>query len=193
MYRFFAVLVLVLILIAVVGFSRGWFAVSNESAPDSDRVNIGVTVDKSNIRHDANNASETAHELGANARRETQDLIEKIDNRNRDTGHIHLGSKSIELASGAHAAVAVTRDSSDLAREQLGLTPSTGSNLLASGGVFEQGSTSTTITVEAPAGAREGAITISSKSGVQTLNVTIKATPVNTVAPLRTVEVQNGL
>jgi hypothetical protein len=195
MYRFFAVLICVIILVALVGITRGWFTVTSDTNPANDQVNVGVTVDKSNIRHDANDASAKAHELGENARRETQDLIDKIDHRVHDDARIHIDSKSITIEPGSKADLAVTRDSSDLAREQLGLTPSAGSHLRASGGVFEQGSSATTITIEAPmeAGARDGSVTVSSRSGAQTINVSVKPAPVKTVAPLKTVEVQPGL
>ena len=56
------VLVLILAGIAGLGFYRGWFRVTSDSA--GDKSNVTVTVDKDKIQQDKEKAKDKAQDLG---------------------------------------------------------------------------------------------------------------------------------
>ena len=104
-----------------------------------------------------------------------EDLARKTDSstENRHAG-LTLDKAAIELDAGARTDVTVSRTGDDLKMLQLGLLPSSGSNLLVSGGLFNAGETSTSITVEAPKTARSGRITIEAGNNAAFLAVSVK-------------------
>lgn len=54
-------LVMILLVVACVGFYRGWFGVSTEDQPGE--TNVELRIDKAKIKQDAEAASEKAREL----------------------------------------------------------------------------------------------------------------------------------
>lgn len=61
MRKFLGTLVILVILVAIVGFFRGWFSVSTNDQPEQTKVELKV--DKQRIKEDAKSASETAREI----------------------------------------------------------------------------------------------------------------------------------
>lgn len=63
MRKFLGTLVILALIVAGVGFYRGWFGVSTDDQPGE--TNIEVTIDKDKIKQDAEAASEKARELAS--------------------------------------------------------------------------------------------------------------------------------
>jgi hypothetical protein len=63
MRKFLGTLVILALIVAAVGFYRGWFGVSTDDQPGE--TNIEVTIDKDKIKQDAEAASEKARELAS--------------------------------------------------------------------------------------------------------------------------------
>lgn len=61
MRKFLGTLVILAVIIAGVGFFRGWFGVSSDDQPGE--TNVELTIDKDKIKQDAETASEKAREL----------------------------------------------------------------------------------------------------------------------------------
>jgi hypothetical protein len=70
MARFVSFLLLVVLVIAVVGWYRGWFYAQSDS--DRHATDITVTVDKQKIREDEQSADQAAHNLA-------QEVKNKVD------------------------------------------------------------------------------------------------------------------
>jgi hypothetical protein len=158
----FLIIVCVVLLLAF-AFYRGWFSLSGHSESDAniDKATGEVTVDKAKIKEDTAEATSKAKELGQKASEKTREAVSKIEGPSKsDYTPLALNKKTIELEQGAKTEVTVTRTGGDLNNMQLGLTVSQDCNLLVSGGLFKAGGTETTITVEAPKGARDGSITM---------------------------------
>ncbi len=179
MGRFLAFLVVVILIVGCVGFARGWFFVTSHTDPIDDKVNVGLTVDKGAIRQDSADVKERAKELGNEAKQDAKNVTERFEKR---SAQLHPNVSALKLQPGSKADVTVTRDTKDLKAEQLGLKPSVGSNLLASGGMFGDGAKETTITIEAPADAHDGSVTLTSTAGSEIITVTVS--PVTTATPL---------
>ena len=170
MNRLFVVFALIVFLVLLVGFSRGWFSLTTQDV--NDKSNVEFTVDKKNVRNDAETARVEVTEIGVKAR----DEAHAITGKSGDAAHsrnatLSMEKSSIELAPHSKQSVKVTRADSGLKMLQLGLNPSSGSNLLASGGLFKDGETETAVTVEAPANARDGSIAIIGNGEYLVLNV----------------------
>jgi hypothetical protein len=60
--RFFAVLFVLLLIVAGVGYYRGWFHVASETV--DDKVHVDLTVEKEKIRQDEKKAAEAVNKLG---------------------------------------------------------------------------------------------------------------------------------
>jgi hypothetical protein len=140
-----------------------------------DKSNVQFTVDKKNVRDDADKASDEAKQIGVKTREEARAITRKLDDfAHSKNSTLTLDRTSIELAPDSKLIVKVTRSGSNMKVLQLGLTPSSGSNLLASGGMFKEGETEAAITIEAPANAHNGAITITGNGESSVLNVTVE-------------------
>jgi hypothetical protein len=63
MRKFLGTLVILGMIVAGVGFYRGWFGVSTNDQPDV--TNVEVTIDKERIKQDVEAATEKARELAA--------------------------------------------------------------------------------------------------------------------------------
>jgi hypothetical protein len=61
--RFIRWAVLLLIVLTVIGFYRGWFMVTeSKPEPTNDKVNVTVSVDKDKMKSDVNRAKEKVKE-----------------------------------------------------------------------------------------------------------------------------------
>ncbi len=63
MRKFLGTLVILALIVAAVGFYRGWFDVSTDDQPGE--TNIEMTIDKDKIKQDAESAVEKARELAS--------------------------------------------------------------------------------------------------------------------------------
>lgn len=68
MVRFISGLLVVLLIIVLIGFGRGWLTIgSHRSDPSGDHVQVDITLDKGRIRDDASalkrSGENAAHEL----------------------------------------------------------------------------------------------------------------------------------
>lgn len=61
MRKFLGTLVILLVIVAAVGYLRGWFNVTTQS--EQDETNIELRIDKEKIKQDAAAAKEKAREL----------------------------------------------------------------------------------------------------------------------------------
>lgn len=69
-------LVVAVLGLAVLGFFRGWFSVSNQGRDaGSNKVNVNLTLDPDKVREDAEKVKEKTAELGNQAR----DKVKSID------------------------------------------------------------------------------------------------------------------
>lgn len=172
MNRLFAFLIIVVLIIAVIGFTRGWFFVTSRTDAADDKVNVGLTVDKAAIRQDTADAKDRAKDLGSAAKKDADQLVDRME-KHAESSKLKASVSVLKLQQGSKSEITVTRGGTELKAEQLGLKPSTGSNLLATGGLFLDGARDTTITIEAPADAHDGTITLSSSAGSETITVSI--------------------
>jgi hypothetical protein len=62
MRKFLGTLVLVALIIAGIGFYRGWFSVSKDDQPGE--TNVELRIDKERVRDDAEEVSRKARQLG---------------------------------------------------------------------------------------------------------------------------------
>lgn len=92
----------------------------------------------------------------------------------QDTMRLRLDRSKIALRRGERMELRVSRRDARLGRVQLGLIPSRGSNLLASGGMFELGALETVVAVEAPSNAHSGTVTVFAKGRMLVLAVTVR-------------------
>ncbi len=73
--RFLGAVFLVVLLLAVVGYFRGWFAITTTHAGGRDQVTVGIARDK--IEHDTKEAVEGLGELSAKAVEQVRSLGRK--------------------------------------------------------------------------------------------------------------------
>lgn len=92
----------------------------------------------------------------------------------QDTMHLRLDRSEIALRRGERMELRVSRRDARLGRVQLGLIPSRGSNLLASGGMFEPGELETVVAVEAPSNAHSGTVCVFAKGRMLVLAVKVR-------------------
>jgi len=71
--RLFVVFLILLLCVVRFGFFRGWFTLSSPREPDSNKVNINLTVDPDKMKDDARKMKE----LTSNAAEEVKKLPEK--------------------------------------------------------------------------------------------------------------------
>ena len=71
MRKFLGTLVIIALIVAGVGFYRGWFGVSADDQPGE--TNVELRIDKEKIREDAVTASEKARNFGAEQPSEAAD------------------------------------------------------------------------------------------------------------------------
>jgi hypothetical protein len=72
-----ALIVLAIVLLAA-GFIRGWFALSGpHRVPESEKVDVNLTVDPQKIKEDAVDVKEKAIEFEGKVKEELQDLRRK--------------------------------------------------------------------------------------------------------------------
>lgn len=83
-------------------------------------------------------------------------------------------STSITIEQGTRLEVEVRRSGGPMGDYQLGLTPSSGSNIQVSGGLFRYGRTTTVIGIEALKNARSGSIAIRAESEQAPLTVWVR-------------------
>ena len=75
MKRFLAIAIVLAILVAGLGFYRGWFTLSSSgSNAESSEVNINLAVDSGKMRDDAQSVKNKTTELTGNAEGEAQEL-----------------------------------------------------------------------------------------------------------------------
>lgn len=60
--RFFMILIVLVLIVAGVGYYRGWFNVSSDTVGDT--VDLELSVDKDKIRQDEHKAAEAVNNLG---------------------------------------------------------------------------------------------------------------------------------
>lgn len=166
---------LIFVIALIAAFYFGWLGVKTSSDKVTDKSKIELSVDKGKVKEDTQEAFSKAEDLGRKIKAETQAVVGKAGaaTESKHT-QLTLDSKSIELAEGTQRDVTVSRTGGDHKSLQLGLSPSSGSNLLASGGLFKNGETSTRITVAAPKDARSGSIAIAAEGQAETLAVNLK-------------------
>lgn len=63
MSRLLGILFLVIIVIAGVGFARGWFTISSNREDATNRVDVNLSVDSDKIRQDTDTAKREAREF----------------------------------------------------------------------------------------------------------------------------------
>ena len=74
MRKFLGTLVIIVVVVAVVGFFRGWFGVSTDDQPGE--TNVELKIDKEKIQQDAAAAKEKARELtGRNGEQATGGIL----------------------------------------------------------------------------------------------------------------------
>lgn len=74
MRKFLGTLVIILLIVAGVGWLRGWFEISTDS--QDEETNIELRIDKERIRQDAESAKEKAQELTSSGNSEETPLDE---------------------------------------------------------------------------------------------------------------------
>lgn len=168
-------LVLSIAILAAFAFCLKWFGIAATNDVKNDKINVELTVDKGRVKEDAATATSKAQELGRKTKEEVREVAKKIENLTEKHGiHLELDTKTVELEQGAKIEVGVTRSDGELNLLQLGLIPSSGSDLLVSGGLFNVGESVCRITIEAPKGARSGSIRIVADNSSELLTVTVK-------------------
>ena len=75
MQRTFAVLIVLVVLVAAIGFHRGWFGVTSHSGADGNDVNVNLRVDKGQIERDAEEVKQ-----------EAVDLLDKVKEKTSGSG-----------------------------------------------------------------------------------------------------------
>lgn len=117
--RFLGLLFLLLLILAGVGYCRGWFTVTTTHAGGRDRVTVGVDEDR--IGADARAAANKIGELSAAAVEKLRGLGEKVDPDTRvvegSVAAVDQAARDIEVTAGAERirlhvplGVAITKD-----------------------------------------------------------------------------------
>jgi hypothetical protein len=83
--HFALIAVLVLCLIAALGFYRGWFTVSEHREAVSNKVDVNLKVDTDKLKNDVRNATDKteqkASELSNKVKQEAKDIKGRISNK----------------------------------------------------------------------------------------------------------------
>lgn len=158
MERLFSFILLVVVLV-VVAFYIGWFDFTS-STTNNQRVDVGLSVDKEKMRQDLNRAEQRAREMAENARREARGLARRVETATRREGTFTLDNATVQISQGWSKSVSVTREDNDPSAYSLVLKTEPDSKLLVKGGEFKDGQKETTITIEAPADAYSGVISV---------------------------------
>ncbi len=73
MRKFLGTLVIVLLIVALVGFARGWFRLSTEDQPAETHVELHI--DKDKIREDTQKAAEKAREISGRSEARAEESL----------------------------------------------------------------------------------------------------------------------
>lgn len=92
----------------------------------------------------------------------------------REVATVTLHRDAVEVDRGGNVEIRISRSKGGKSRMQLGLYPSSGSNLMISGGLFNDGDMETTIKVEASSNARTGTVVVLAEDGRHVLTVTVR-------------------
>ena len=85
MKKLFVILVILLICIAGVGFYRSWFVVSSPGPnPESNEVNINLSVDPDKVKADVETVKEKATGLSGNETEEAKEPADQTSDKNED-------------------------------------------------------------------------------------------------------------
>ena len=134
MSRFLAMLLLVVVIVLLVGFARGWFAVSTQDSEDASHVKF--TVDKKNVREDAERARESAREIGEKTREEVRALMRETVAVGQGLGVIGEVDVEARIAHAMHVADVQTSMLQDsIAHRPLKLDPIVGAVIELAAGV----------------------------------------------------------
>ena len=77
MRKFLGTLVILAVIVAGVGFYRGWFGVTTDDQPGE--TNVELKIDKERIKQDAETASEKARELADQSDDQSDELTQGED------------------------------------------------------------------------------------------------------------------
>ena len=77
MRKFLGTLVILVVIVAGVGFYRGWFDVATDDQPGA--TNVELKIDKERIKQDAQAAAEKARELTDRRKNQSEDLSGEED------------------------------------------------------------------------------------------------------------------
>src|SRR5438045_855994 len=116
MHRFWSLFILVVLLVALAAF-LGWIDFSSTS--NSDKVNLGLSINKNKMSHDFRRGGERARELGRDARDEVKDLGRKLDRDDKQPWQID--KNEIAIQPGWSTSAKITRQSTDKGDYQLKL------------------------------------------------------------------------
>ncbi len=156
------------------GFYRNWFTVSEQSNT-GDKMTIGATLDKGKIQEDTSGAVSKIKDFSQSVKTKAGEAVSSSsDNKEANPTIVSWDNKSIRLEHGTKARVNGTRSGGTMKDMQVGLSVSSGSGVLVSGGLFRAGETETTLTIEAPKSAHDGTITVLADGKTEVLTVTIQ-------------------
>jgi len=168
---------LILILLAALAYAMGWFDFSSSDSPGQST--IGVNINKDEVRRDVNKADDAIDEAGERAKEGLDELGRKIQgsSSNSESPTLKVSRYAVALETGSRIDVTVTRSGADLKPAELTFVTSPGSNLVVTGGKFDAGQRDTTVTIEAPPGAVDGRVDLSSGELKESITVEVKTQP----------------
>jgi hypothetical protein len=167
-------MVLSVAILTIFALYMNWFAFDTVNDTARDKTKIEMTVDKGKVKEDVSAAKQKTEEIGKKAAEGAKDVAEKFVTLPQKNGaQIELEQQKVEMQPGATVHISVSRTDAELNRLQLGLIPSSGSNLLASGGLFNTGETRSTISIEAPKDAHDGTVEVVANGKAQIITVTV--------------------
>jgi len=179
-HNFFWSTLIVLAVVLVIAFSMHWLDFSSTKNPETGKVEVALSIDNEKFKSDAviakEKVAEKAGELKQALTPKDKSQVESEDWGGPAQGQdvrLILPPLSYQLVQGTKTEVTVSRVGGDMGVLQIGLRPSEGSNLVASGGVFKKDETETTFTIEAPHNAHDGTISVFAAGKVQSVTVSV--------------------
>jgi len=169
-------LFLILAILVVLAVVMGWIDFSGTSS--SSRSTVSVSVDKDEVEKDLSKTKETVGRWSESAQEEARELAKKVEKATEtEKLGLRVNKYAVQLDQGARVDVTVTRYGSDLKPATLKVTATPQSQLLVSGGTFEQGQAETTVTIEAPQGAVDGRVDLQLGDARESISVEVKSQP----------------
>ena len=80
MNKLFGAFVLIIILVAAVGFNRGWFSMSTENQqPEGHKIDVNISLDGDKVKAEADTVKEKAVELAEDVKVKAAETKEKAE------------------------------------------------------------------------------------------------------------------